>query len=208
MSSPDLHLAQTSNLRAALHVSLLLLGPRPFTEIALWEQIAGISYAGDPRMSVPGAENPEKVKNIVRGEGQLQAFRQLYADAVEDVGLQWAEYSTLDRRKWSGAGEQLISVRSQTRTLAHTQQPASSDYHTNLLSRLPLTLRRHIAKHYMPTIVGSIFDPSARAARASGERRGSVPEELDFWGRVIKEERWREVVQNGAARMTIKGRLC
>lgn len=51
----------------------------------LYEQIAGISYAGDPRMSVPGAENPEKVKNIVRGEGALEGFRVMYGSLLSEI---------------------------------------------------------------------------------------------------------------------------
>jgi translocator assembly and maintenance protein 41 len=42
-------------------------------------------------MSVPGAENPEKVKNIVRGEGVLDGFRALYGPHLATaVGLRWA----------------------------------------------------------------------------------------------------------------------
>lgn len=48
-------------------------------------QIAGLSYSGDPRMSVPGAENPDKVKNIVSGPGSLVAFRELYADPLARI---------------------------------------------------------------------------------------------------------------------------
>lgn len=87
LSGPDGPLA--ANTRAALALALLQL-PGTFTELALWEKIAGISYSGDPRMSVPGAENPEKVRNIVRGPGVLGAFRGLYAPHLGSVGLRWA----------------------------------------------------------------------------------------------------------------------
>ena len=56
---------------------LFPLGYEP-TEMEMFEKITGLSYAGDPRMVVPGAENPEKVKNIVQGQGALPAFRDAY----------------------------------------------------------------------------------------------------------------------------------
>ena len=79
----------------------------------MWEQIAGISYSGDPRMSVPGAENPEKVKNIVRGQGGLDGFRRLYEGAMNSMpGLRWQDESK-DRVgdwAWRGQGEELLVV--------------------------------------------------------------------------------------------------
>lgn len=36
-------------------------------------------------MSVPGAENPEKVKNIVRGEGALEGFRAMYGNLLSEI---------------------------------------------------------------------------------------------------------------------------
>ena len=101
-----------SNLCSALHVSLLLLPPSvPFSEIALWEQIAGISYSGDPRMSVPGAENPDKVKNIVRGPGVLDGFRRLYEGAIMGVaGLRWHAYRKEIPWVWKGEGEEMLVV--------------------------------------------------------------------------------------------------
>lgn len=74
------------NASAALRLSLLIL-PERFTELQLYEQIAGISYSGDPRMAVPGAENPEKVRNIVRGPGALEGFRQMYRPEMERLGV-------------------------------------------------------------------------------------------------------------------------
>lgn len=95
------------NKKTALSLALILLGPR-FTENQLWEKIAGISYAGDPRMSIPGAENPEKVRNIVRGEGALEGFRVMYGDllsAVEWEGKEKGEW------EWKGDGDEYLIVR-------------------------------------------------------------------------------------------------
>jgi translocator assembly and maintenance protein 41 len=109
MSTPEIDQAQRTNLRAALSTALLQL-PRQFTELQLWEQIAGISYSGDPRMSVPGAENPEKVKNIVRGPGNLAGFRDLYRPILEEMGgLQWVNGGAITH--WEGAGEGMVVVR-------------------------------------------------------------------------------------------------
>jgi len=96
-----------TNKKTALSLALILLGPR-FTEYQLWEKIAGISYAGDPRMSIPGAENPEKVRNIVRGEGALEGFRVMYGDllmAVEWEGREKGEW------EWKGDGDEYLVVR-------------------------------------------------------------------------------------------------
>ena len=65
-------------------------------------QIAGLSYSGDPRMSVPGAENPDKVKNIVSGPGSLVAFRELYAEPLARIeGLDLGE-SIVEKGDQSG----------------------------------------------------------------------------------------------------------
>lgn len=77
-----LRAANQYNLQSALNLLVLLLGlgPRNFTERALYEKIALLSYMGDPRMVV-GGENPNKVRNIV--SRQLGKFRQLYGPAVD-----------------------------------------------------------------------------------------------------------------------------
>lgn len=84
--SPLLAAALSQNTHAALSTALLLLPPR-FTELDLYTRIAGISYAGDPRMSVPGAENPDKVRNIVSGEGAREGMRGLYGGAMARLGV-------------------------------------------------------------------------------------------------------------------------
>lgn len=74
-------------------------------------------------MSVPGAENPEKVKNIVRGEGVLEGFREMYGGLMgEFEGLRWAEqpgqayrpasekHGNGNRWSWMGEGEYELMV--------------------------------------------------------------------------------------------------
>jgi translocator assembly and maintenance protein 41 len=60
----------------------LLLLPPDFTEQDLYSTIAGISYMGDPRMTI-GGDDPGKVHNIVRH--QLPNFRRLYAPLIDNL---------------------------------------------------------------------------------------------------------------------------
>lgn len=103
--------ALSTNSHSALSLALLLLPPS-FTEDALWEQIAGLSYSGDPRMSVPGAENPEKVKNIVKGEGAREGFRRDYGGLLRRLGISWEgeEKGGKKEWEWKGNGEDMMIV--------------------------------------------------------------------------------------------------
>lgn len=74
-------LANQMNLLSALRTALLLL-PDRFTELELYNTIAGISYLGDPRMTLP-TENPQKVSNIVGNN--LPNFRRLYTPLIENL---------------------------------------------------------------------------------------------------------------------------
>lgn len=60
-------------------------------------------------MSVPGAENPEKVRNIVRGEGALEGFRAMYGPLLKgtEVGVPQSEKGV-----WAGNGEEIMKVSS------------------------------------------------------------------------------------------------
>lgn len=72
---PDLSMSLEKNLEHALHAALIIL-PHTFTELQLYHTIAGLSYAGDIRMK--GAENPNKVENIVGP--RIEEFHKLYLD--------------------------------------------------------------------------------------------------------------------------------
>lgn len=88
-------LTQQVNLTSAVRAALLTL-PSDFTEIELFERIAGISYSGDPRMLLP-AENRGKVGNIVRK--QAPQFKELYHRLVIALpGVHWpAQSSTIQQ---------------------------------------------------------------------------------------------------------------
>jgi len=72
-------IAEQANLTSALRTALLLL-PEEFSEKDLYYMVSSLSYLGDFRMSVPGGENRNKVKNIV--ENQLPWFRIMCADLI------------------------------------------------------------------------------------------------------------------------------
>ncbi|KZO97017.1 Mmp37-domain-containing protein [Calocera viscosa TUFC12733] len=83
-------LTQQVNLVSAVRASLLMLSEE-FSEHDLWSTIAGLSYSGDPRMSLPG-ENPHKVRNIV--SAQHQQFHELYVRLIRGIpGVHWREGS-------------------------------------------------------------------------------------------------------------------
>lgn len=88
-------LTQQVNLTSAIRAALLTL-PHEFSETELFERIAGISYAGDPRMILP-AENRGKVGNIVRK--QTSQFKELYHRLVTGLpGVHWpAHLETIEQ---------------------------------------------------------------------------------------------------------------
>ncbi|CCC07158.1 unnamed protein product [Sordaria macrospora k-hell] len=91
---PKIRLANQINLLSALRTALLLLPPK-FTEDELFATIAGISYLGDPRMSLP-TENPSKVKNIVGNN--MTNFRRLYLPLIETLpNVEYNDASATER---------------------------------------------------------------------------------------------------------------
>lgn len=94
-------LTQQVNLASAARAALLTL-PERFDEKTLFEAIAGISYAGDPRMMLP-AENRSKVANIV--SRQSPQFHELYHRLIMGMpGVHWqAGSSSIEQDVSAGA---------------------------------------------------------------------------------------------------------
>ena len=72
--------AATDNCESALRTALLML-PEGFSTVELYEAIVGLSYLGDPRMTI--GENKNKIRNIVSA-GRLH-FDELYARPLEQL---------------------------------------------------------------------------------------------------------------------------
>jgi translocator assembly and maintenance protein 41 len=114
-------LTQQVNLTSAVRAALLTLPP-DFTEIELFERIAGISYSGDPRMLLP-AENRGKVGNIVRK--QAPQFKELYHRLVVGLpGVHWPAESS------------------------NIQQDATAQARSAHLRKLPSNLLARVKDHY------------------------------------------------------------
>lgn len=65
-------------------------------------------------MSVPGAEHPDKIANIVKGEGALEGMRALYGGFLQGrSGVKWHdEDMSVKRGGWDrkGRGEEMLEV--------------------------------------------------------------------------------------------------
>ena len=131
---PRVRLANQVNLISAVRTALLLL-PSTFTEQDLYKTITGISFLGDPRMSL-GAENLNKVSNIV--EHQLPNFRRLYAPLIENL----PNVSFLDPRSGSPAWDDDPNTNA---TLAQDMDPVKRG---NMVRRLPKNFREKLYFQY------------------------------------------------------------
>ena len=142
-------LTQQVNLTSAIRTALLTL-PENFTEIELFERIAGFSYAGDVRMLLP-AENRGKVGNIVKRQGPQ--FKELYHRLVVALpGVHWQSYSS------------------------NIQQDTSPQSRAAHLRKLPTNLLTHVTKHYAETsgLPARESDESVYWARLAGDENFSA----------------------------------
>lgn len=131
---PSVRLANQVNLISAVRTALLLLPPS-FTEQDLYGTIAGISYLGDPRMSLP-AENPNKVGNIVKN--QLPNFRRLYAPLIENLPNVSFKDPRCNSPQWMNDPET-------NATLVQDMDPVKRG---NMVRRLPKSFREKIYFQY------------------------------------------------------------
>lgn len=126
VADPRVRLAQQVNLASALRVALLLL-PESFTEVELYTTIASLSYTGDFRMSVPGGENRDKVRNIVLA--QRYEFRRLYSGLMKSIGT--------------------IDIKERRKDRYYMVHDTSDQVRAGYAARLPLRLREKVIAHYV-----------------------------------------------------------
>lgn len=132
---PQVRLANQRNLIAALRTALLLLPP-DFTESQLYGAIAGISYLGDPRMSLP-TENRSKVNNIV--DNNMVHFRRLYAPLIKTLpNVDFTQDGRLDDESW------VLNEKADS-SLQQNMDPIKRG---NMVRRLPGTFRSRLYFQY------------------------------------------------------------
>ena len=131
---PRVRLANQVNLISAVRTALLLL-PSSFNEHELYSTIAGISYMGDPRMSLP-TENPHKVANMVNN--QLPNFRRLYAPLIENLPNVAFQDARCSRPNW--ADDPTTNA-----TLVQDMDPVKRG---NMVRRLPKSFRQKLYFRY------------------------------------------------------------
>lgn len=132
---PQVRLANQHNLIAALRTALLLLPP-DFSEAELYSTIAGLSYLGDPRMSLP-TENKNKVSNIV--DNNIVHFRRLYAHLVKQLpNVAFTGACRLDDESW------VLNENGDNRL----QQDMDPIKRGNMVRRLPKNFRSRLYFQY------------------------------------------------------------
>ncbi|KAI0199211.1 mitochondrial matrix Mmp37 [Astrocystis sublimbata] len=131
---PRVRLSNQINLLSALRTALLLLPPK-FTEQELYATIAGISYLGDPRMSLP-TENPKKVSNIV--SHNMLNFRRLYAPLVESLPNVRFDDPSCSSPDWIDSNNSVLNL----------EQDMDPIKRGNMVRRLPKAFRSKLYFEY------------------------------------------------------------
>ena len=132
--NPAVRLANQVNLIAAVRTALLLLPPE-FTEMELYSTIAGISYMGDPRMTI-GGDDPRKVNNIVTN--QLANFRRLYAPLIDNLPNISFNDPACSNRDWMN--DPIVNA-----NLAQNMDPVTRGH---MVRRLPKAFREKLYFEY------------------------------------------------------------
>lgn len=181
---PRVRVANQINLLSALRVALLLL-PAEFTEQQLYTTIAGLSYMGDPRMTV-SAEDPDKVKNIVTG--QMDYFRRLYAPLIENLPNCVFNDSRCSQSDW-------IDDPSANVKLNQDMDPVKRG---NMVRRLPKSFREKLYFQYQERYQ----IPRAEFLRMMQNTSDEDPERIhrrqggDFERRIASDENLKEELQH------------
>ncbi|SCV74630.1 BQ2448_7659 [Microbotryum intermedium] len=174
-------LANQVNLASALRTALLRL-PEDFTEVELFEEIAGLSYCGDFRMKV--GENPLKVRNIVAA--QLDAFRSLYGGLLKSF---WKSVHVIGERPGE-LGEMRLM-----------RQNRSPEQRATTARKLPVGLKGKVMAHYERKWNLKKAMVASEGGAGAGEKAGMVGKPLsDEELRLQKEDGerllWERIVQD------------
>lgn len=192
-------LAQQVNLTSALRTALLLL-PEQFGEAELYTRIASLSYTGDFRMSVPGGENANKVRNIVLNQREM--FRRLYGGLIRSI--------------------ETINVEETRKNRFTFTQEYTDKVRAKHASRLPLRLREKIQNHYTshPDLDDaflqlSLSTRSDNVTRIPGAKAAHIDKDKwdNFWLAVVKQADFQtvllskiaEIVRGPARSQSLKG---
>ncbi|ODV94681.1 hypothetical protein PACTADRAFT_50543 [Pachysolen tannophilus NRRL Y-2460] len=127
-NSPNIALLNQFNLINAIKLSLLLLNEKKISEYQLYEMISCLSFKGDPRMSI-GAENPNKVKNIV--DNNLNSFRHMYLPLLETY-----------------FANQVIINKRNDKVVENLQIDVSNETKSQYIVELPFNFRRKLYQIY------------------------------------------------------------
>ncbi|SCZ98381.1 BZ3500_MvSof-1268-A1-R1_Chr3-2g06332 [Microbotryum saponariae] len=174
-------LANQVNLASALRTALLRL-PEDFTEVELFEEIAGLSYRGDFRMKV--GENPLKVRNIVAA--QLDAFRSLYGGLLKSF---WKSVHVIGERPGELGEVRLM------------RQDRSAEQRATTASKLPIGLKGKVMAHYERKWNLKKALVASKGGAGEGEKAGTVgkalsEEELRGQKEGSEKALWERIVQD------------
>jgi mitochondrial translocator assembly and maintenance protein 41 len=202
---------QDCNLPAALSTALLLdwserQQQQPTStpivqEASIYQQIASLSYQGDPRMAV-AAEDPLKVQKLVLGSaGQWARFQALYRPAVQtlvEAGILSISTSTTDTPTAAASGVEWSW--DETNPLAHARLwqsvPESvraqcgyptADSNTILSASTGPAATTAAAAHQLSRVISCIVAPAARYQSLKGLwTAGLGPSATYVWRKLSK----------------------
>ncbi|GAA5987745.1 hypothetical protein JCM11641_006515 [Rhodosporidiobolus odoratus] len=182
-------LANQVNLASALRTSLLLL-PESFTEVDLFEELAGLSYRGDFRMRV--GENPHKVRNIV--QAQLPAFRSLYGGLLKSFWKSVHTIGEVPQEASLGGGGQEGGIRLM-------RQDVSPAVRASTASRLPKGLRDKVLGHYerkwnLERAVLLAKDQKLREREEAGESGVVDLGKQRMWEKIVSDDEFKTVMED------------